>query len=160
MLVLGAGLLVFRSVYLSSVPNNVLPANAAATLFDTFVRFIREGLRTILVAGLVIAAGAFLTGPSVSAVRTRNAFASGLGWVRQGGEHAGVRTGPVGTWTYAHRKGLRISAVAVAALLFVFWGRPTAVVVVVIAILLLVVLGLIELIGSRPPAPSATAAHP
>jgi hypothetical protein len=160
MLVLGAGLLVFRSIYLSSVPNNVLPANAAATLFDTLVRFIRQGLRTILVAGLVIAAGAFLTGPSVSAVRIRNAFASGLGWVRQSGEHAGVRTGPVGTWTYAHRKGLRISAVALAALLFVFWGRPTAVVVVVIAVLLLVVLGLIELIGSRPPAQSATAAHP
>ena len=55
---------------------------------------------------------------------------------------------------------LRISAVSLAALLFVFWGRPTAAVVVVIAILLLVVLGLIELIGSRPPAQPATAAHP
>jgi hypothetical protein len=49
--------------------------------------------------------------------------------------------------------------VALAALLFVFWGRPTAVVVVVIAVLLLVVLGLIELIGSRPPVQPATAAQ-
>jgi len=49
---------------------------------------------------------------------------------------------------------------ALAALLFVFWGRPTAVVVVVIAILLLVVLGLIELIGSRPAARPAAAAGP
>jgi hypothetical protein len=160
MLVLGAGLVVFRSVYLNSVPGNVLPANAAAALFDTLVRFIRQGLRTILVAGLVIAAGAFLTGPSVSAVRIRHAFTSGLAWVRQSGEHAGVRTGPVGTWTYSHRKGLRISAVALAALVFVFWGRPTAVVVVVIAILLLVVLGLIELIGRRPAAQPATPAGP
>jgi hypothetical protein len=160
MLVLGAGLVIFRSVYLSSVPNTVLPANAAAALFDTLVQFIRQGLRTILVAGLVIAAGAFLTGPSVSAVRTRHAFTSGLAWVRQSGEHAGVTTGPVGTWTYAHRKGLRISAVALAALVFVFWGRPTAVVVVVIAILLLVVLGLIELIGRRPAAQPATPAGP
>jgi hypothetical protein len=160
MLVLGAGLLVFRGVYLNSVPDNVLPANAAAALFDTLVRFIREGLRTILVAGLVIAAGAFLTGPSVSAVRTRHAFTSGLAWVRQGGEHAGLRSGPVGTWTYAHRKGLRISAVALAALVFVFWGRPTAAVVVVIAVLLLVALGLIELIGSRPAPQPATAVQP
>jgi hypothetical protein len=160
MLVLGAGLVVFRSVYLSSVPDNVLPADAAAALFDTLVRFIRQGLRTILVAGLVIAAGAFLTGPSVSAVRIRHAFTSGLAWARQSGEHAGVTTGPVGTWTYAHRKGLRISAVALAALVFVFWGRPTAAVVVVIAILLLVVLGLIELIGRRPAAQPATPAGP
>jgi hypothetical protein len=70
-----------------------------------------------------------------------------------------VTTGPVGTWTYAHRKGLRIGAVALAALLFVFWGRPTALVVILIAVLLLVVLGLIELIG-RPPAKPATAGQP
>jgi hypothetical protein len=160
MLVLGGGLLIFRGVYLNSVPSNMLPADAAAALFDTFVRFIRAGLRTILVVGLVVAAGAFLTGPSISAVRVRGAFASGLGWVRRSGEHAGVRTGPVGTWTYAHRRGLRISAVALAALVFVFWGRPTAAVVIVIAVLLLIVLGLIELIGSRPPAQPVTAAHP
>ena len=106
MLVLGAGLAIFRGVYLNSVPSDVLPADAAAALFDTLVRFIKEGLRTILVVGLVVAAGAFLTGPSISAVKTRKAFSSGLGWVRRSGEHAGLRTGPVGTWTYAHRKAL------------------------------------------------------
>ena len=124
MLVLAAGLLIFRSVYLSSVPNDVLPADAAAALFDTLVRFIKEGLRTILVVGLVVAAGAFLTGPSVTAVRIRRAFSSGLGWVRQSGEHAGLRTGPVGTWTYAHRKGLRICAVSLAALRVRVLGTP------------------------------------
>ncbi len=151
MLVLGAGLLIFRGIYLNSVPNSALPSNAAAAMFDTFVRFIKEGLRTLLVLGLIVAAGAFLTGPSVTAVRTRAAFGSGLGWVRRGGEHAGVSTGPAGTWTYAHRHALRISAVALIALLFVFWGQPTAAVVIGLAILLLVILGLIELIG-RPPA--------
>jgi hypothetical protein len=160
MLVLGAGLLIFRGVYLNGVPSDVLPADAAAALFDTLVRFIRDGLRTVLVVGLLVAAGAFLTGPSKSAVAIRKACSSGLGWVRQSGEHAGVRTGPVGTWTYAHRKGLRICAVSLAALVFVFWGRPTVVVAVVIAILLLVVLGLIELIGTRPAPQPATAGHP
>jgi hypothetical protein len=66
-----------------------------------------------------------------------------------------VRTGPVGTWTYAHRTALRISAVALAALVFVFWGQPTAAVVIVIAVLLLVVLGLIQLIGRPPARPEA-----
>jgi hypothetical protein len=107
----------------------------------------------------VVAAAAFFTGPSVTAVRTRAAFASALGWVRHSGEGAGVSTGPVGLWTYAHRKGLRIGAVAIAALLFVFWGQPTGLVVILIAVLLLVVLGLIELIG-RPPARPAIAGQP
>ena len=149
MLVLAAGLVIFRGIYLDSVPSSKLPADAAAALFDTLVRFIKEGLRTVLVVGLVVAAGGFLIGPSVAAVRVRGAFAHGLGWIRHGGERHGLRTGPVGTWTYAHRKLLRISAVALAALVFVFWGQPTAAVVIVIAVILLVVLGLIELIGTR-----------
>ncbi len=134
------------------MPNSKLPANAAAVLFDTLVRFIRAGLRTLLVAGLVIAIGAFFTGPSLTAVRTRQGIAGGLRWTRERGEAAGVSTGPVGRWVYAHRRVLRIGAVALAALIFVFWGRPTAAVVILIVVLLLVVLGLIELIG-RPPAP-------
>ena len=159
MLVLGAGLLIFRGIYLNSVPNNVLPSDAAAAMFDTFVRFIKEGLRTILVVGLVVAAGAFMTGPSVTAVRTRAAFASGMARVRRSGEHAGVSTGPAGKWTYAHRHALRISAVALIALIFVFWGQPSAAVVIVLAILLLVILGLIELIGRPPAAAPETASE-
>jgi hypothetical protein len=75
------------------------------------------------------------------------------GRLRRGGE-----PGPAGRWTYAHRTALRIGAVALAALIFVFWGQPTAAAVVAIAILLLVVLGLIEVVG-RPPAQPAPAPH-
>lgn len=159
MLVLALGLAFFRTIYLNSVPPAVLPSDAAAAMFDTFVRFIKEGLRTLLVAGLVVAAGAFFSGPSVTAVRSRSAVKSGLGWIRDSGERAGVSTGPLGRWTYVHRKGLRAGAVALAALIFVFWGRPTALVVILIAVLLLVVLGLIELIGRHPLQP-ATMSQP
>ena len=157
MFVLAAGLLIARGIYLSSVPNSKLPADAAAALFDTLVRFIREGLRTLLVAGLVVAAAAFLTGPSVTAVRTRGAISGGLRWLRERGELHGVRTGPVGQWTYAHRGALRVGATAVAVFIFVFWARPTGAVVVGLAIALLIVLALIELIG-RPPSQPASAA--
>jgi len=159
MLVLALGLLLFRSIYLSKIPSSELPPDAASALFDTFVRFIKTALRTLLVVGLVVAAGAFLTGPSAAAVRTRGVFTSGFAWIRGAGERQGVSTGPVGRWTYAHRTALRICAVALAALIFVFWGRPTALVVILIAVLLLVVLGLIELIG-RPPARPETASQP
>ena len=47
-----------------------------------------------------------------------------------------------------------------AAVIFVFWGRPTAVVTIVIAVLLLVALGLIELIGRPPPQPAPTPQPP
>jgi len=158
MLVLGAALLIFRGVYLNSVPNSVFPANAAAAAFDTLVRFIKEALRVLLVVGLIVAIGAFFTGPSTTAVRTRAGFVSAFDWLRSSGERKGLSTGPAGRWTYAHRHALRISAVGLAAVIFVFQGRPTAGSVIVLVILLLLVLGLIELIG-RPPAKTEIASQ-
>lgn len=156
MLVLAIGLLIARSIYLSSVPPSVLPGDAAAAAFDAMVHFIRIGLRVVLAVGLVVAIGAFITGSSHPAVQIRSALKSGVGWVRNVGERRGISAGPFGEWTYAHRKGLRIGAVALFALIFVFWGHPTGLVVILLAVLLLVVLGLIELIGRPAAEPRST----
>jgi hypothetical protein len=156
MLVLAIGLLIARSIYLGSVPPSVLPGDAAAAAFDAMVHFIKVGLRVVLAVALVVAIGAFITGNSHTAVQTRSALKSGLGRVRNYGERRGMSAGPVGEWTYAHRRGLRIGAVALFALIFVFWGHPTGLVVILLVVLLLVVLGLIELIG-RPAAEPETA---
>ena len=104
MLVLAIGLEIARSIYLSSVPSSVLPADAAASVWDAFVHFLKVGLRVVLVVGLVVAIGAFFTGPSHTAVQTRSAPTSGIDWIRHYGERRGVSTGPVGQWTYLHRK--------------------------------------------------------
>jgi hypothetical protein len=158
MLVLAIGLLIARSIYLNSVPPSVLPGDAAAAAFDAMVHFIKVGLRVVLAVGLVVAIGAFFTGPSRAAIQTRSLLKSGLSRIRNYGETRGVSTGPFGEWTYAHRHVLRIGAVALFALIFVFWGDPTGLVVIVLVIFLLLVIGLIELIG-RPPAKPGTAAQ-
>jgi hypothetical protein len=149
MIVLALGLALFRSAYLNALPANV-SHDAAAVAYDTLVRFLRLGLRSVLVLALVIGLGAFLTGPSVTAVRTRDSLARGIGWLRGGAESAGLRTGAVGSWVYGHKLALRIGAVAVAGLALVFWGQPTGKVIILLAVLLLVALGLIEFLG-RPP---------
>ena len=155
MVVLGAALAIARGVYLNSVPQSTLPPDAAAVLFDTFVRFLKDGLRLILVIGLVIAAGVFFTGPSNVAVQTRQGLKSGIGWLRARIERTGLQPGPVGAWTGAHKRPLQIGVIAVGALVFVFWGQPTLAVAIWIVVLLLVALGLIELIGGRPGGPAA-----
>lgn len=158
MLVLGIALAIARGIYLNSLPKTV-SSDAAAVLYDTLVRFIRQGLRVLLVVGLVIAAAAFFVGPSVTAVRGRNAVKSGIGWLRARMERSGVRTGPVGTWTAGHKTLLRIAAVVVVGLIFVFWGQPTVTLVIWLVVALLLALALIELIGGRIGGP-APAAHP
>ncbi|HXQ55710.1 MAG TPA: hypothetical protein VOA19_07910 [Actinomycetes bacterium] len=159
MVVLALALAVFRSIYLDAVPATVLPHDAAAVLYDTIVRFLRLGLRTILVLALVVAAGAFLTGRSVTAVRTREGVGRAIGWLQGGAEQAGFSTGPVGAWVYANKRALRIGAVTLAALVLVFWDRPTGKVVLGLTLALLVVLAIIEFLGRRP-GPAAVEAAP
>ena len=68
-------------------------------------------------------------------------------------------TGPVGTWIGAHLRVLRIVAVSLAVLVFVFLDRPTGAAILVIAAVLLVVLAAIEVLGrpgSAPPVPEPT----
>ena len=155
MVVLAIGLLIARTIYLNSVPASVLPTDAAAAAFDALVHFLREGLRVVLAVGLVIAIGAFITGPSRAAVRTRAALGSGITWLRNLGERRGMSTGPVGQWTYRHRALLRIGALTLVALILVFWGQPTALTVILLVVILLILLGLIELVASPPAEPAA-----
>jgi hypothetical protein len=161
MLVLGLALAIARLIYLRDVPASTLPADAAAALYDTLVRFIRESLRALLVAGLVIAAGAYLTGPARGAVWVRRTVSSWMGWLAD----RGPRTGPVGKFVAAHKTGLRISVVALAALIFAFSIPPTVALVIWLVVVLLVLLALIEILGGgnrrrvtpAPPAPRAPA---
>jgi hypothetical protein len=157
---LGPVLAVFGTIYLDAVPAAVLPHDAAAVLYDTIVAYLRLGLRTIVVLALVIAAGAFLTGHSATAVRTRQPLTAGIGRLRGGAEHAGWRTGPVETWVDANKPLLGIAAVALAALALVFWDQPTGKTILVLAGLLVVVaLALIEFLG-QPPNPRSSPHNP
>ena len=155
MVVLAIGLLIARAIYLNSVPASVLPTDAAAAAFDALVHFLRQGLRVVLAVGLVIAIGAFITGPSRAAVRTRASVGSGITWLRNLGERRGVSACPFGQWTYRHRRGLRIGAVTLMALILVFWGQPTALAVILLVVILLILLGLIELVARPPAEPAA-----
>jgi hypothetical protein len=158
MVVLALALAIFRSVYLNAVPAGVLPHDAAAVLYDTIVRFLRAGLRTVLVLGLVVAAGAFLSGNSVTAVRTRQGLVAAIARLRGSAEQAGLRTGPVGTWVAANKRVLQVGAIALASLALVFWGRPTGKVVILLAVLLLLALAVIEFL-SQPSERTASLQH-
>lgn len=150
MLALGVALAVARPLYLDAVPTDVLPRQAAADIFDTLVRFLRNGLRATAVLALIVALGAFFTGPSVTAARTRSNLAKGIGSLRGSAESKGLRTGPVGVWTFEHKRVLRIVVVIAGGLVLTFWSHPTVPVVVVTALVVLLAIGLVELLGAPP----------
>jgi hypothetical protein len=155
MLLLGVLLAVARTWYAETTPADILSAQAAGDVFDTFVRFLRTSLRTVAVLGLVVAIGAFLTGPTSAAVRTRQSLEHGIGSLRGGAEAAGWETGRVGTWTFAHKRALRIGILVTGGLVLAFWSRPTAWVVVVLALVVVLLLAVVEFLGRPPLQPAA-----
>lgn len=151
LVVLAVGLLVARSMLVNSVPARAAPATASG--FDILVHYLRLGLRALLVLALVLALGGFLAGGSDTAVRIRAWSAAQLHRIR-GGPAAG---GPVASWVTAHVRGLRIGALALAVLVFVFLKEPTGADILILAVLLLAALGVIEFLA-RPPEEQVTPA--
>ncbi len=155
LLLLGVALAVLRSLYVNETPADILTPQAAGDVFDTLVRFLRTGIRAVGVLFLLVALGAFVTGPSTSAMRVRGGLGGGIGSLRGGAESAGFNTGRFGAWAYAHKRALRITTLVVAGGVLVFLDRPTAGDVVVTALVALVVLAVIEFLARPPVEPAA-----
>lgn len=167
MLVLAIGLIVARTLYVDSTPANILTPEAAGSVFDTLVRFLRSALRALAVLGLVVALAAFMSGPSAGAVRSRSVVSGGIATLRGGAEGAGLHLGRLGTWAHAHRGALRVAAITAGALFVMFASRPTGRLVVGTALVVLVALIVIEFLstpptarGEQPQAPRAEVAFP
>ncbi|GAA1622169.1 hypothetical protein [Georgenia ruanii] len=159
MLLLALAIMFARAVYLGAVNPNVLPRGAAAAVFDTLVRFLRTGLRTVFVVAVIVAALAYLTGPSAAAVGLRRALGSGTDRIRRlRGTPGGLAGERVGGALATYRQVIRVVVIALAALVVLLLNRPTpgeVLLVVVIAGLVLVVAEVL----SNPPVPPETAAE-
>lgn len=146
MVVTLVALAVVRRFYLDSVPPDALPADAAAAVYDTFVRFLRDSTRTVLVVAVVTALVAYLYGPgrparALRAAADRSTTAAGRGLGR-----AGLRTGSTGRWLTDHRAWTTGGVIAAGALALVLWNHPTAgavSLVLGIAVAVLVVLAIL-----------------
>ncbi|WP_330259302.1 hypothetical protein OG586_19955 [Streptomyces murinus] len=147
--VLGIGLRVFRVFYLDRLPADVSPG-AAGAVYDTLTRFLETAVRMVIVLGVVIALGAWLSGPGRRASLVRGLWTDGIGAARGTADHAGLRTGPVGPFVRRHRAWFTWIVVAVAVLVCLLWPYPTGWVVLGIALCLLFVLAVVEFLAAEP----------
>ena len=148
MAVLGALLTIGRSIYLDKVAGPNLSHDAASALYDTIFHYLRLGLRVIAGLALVVAAGAFFTGPSRAAIAVRGWFGSGLGWAQ--GE-TGVASTGFGRWVRKAKRPLRIGAILLPVVIFLLWDTPTLSLVIALVCLSLFLLLVIEFFGRAPP---------
>lgn len=140
MIVVGIALLFGRNYYLDHVPPQ-LPRDTASYVFDTMVRFLRWGLRLILLMTLLVAFGAWVSGPSRPAGSLRHAVAIGPRVLGQQ-----LNTGPVGPFVDRYALALRIGAVAVMLIILLLIDNPSLGTVILLAVLAVVLLLVIELL--------------
>jgi hypothetical protein len=157
MAALGILLTVGRSIYLSYVAGPKLPKDAATAFYETIIHYLRVGIRAIAGIALLVAAGAFLTGPSRVAVAIRRRFGSAVSWVQ--GE-TGVGSTSAARWVAENKRALRIVAILVPVAIFLLWSTPTVGVLIALVIVALVALLVIELLSRAPTTPSGRVPTP
>lgn len=148
MVVLLVALAVVRRVYLDGIPPGAQSTDAAAAIFDTFIRFLRESTRSLLVVSLITALSAYLYGPGraargVRAVAQRGATAAGRALSR-----AGLRTGSLGGRLAEHRSWAAGITIGAGALALVLWNHPTVGGVVLVLGLVLFALALVAVLAA------------
>jgi hypothetical protein len=149
-----------RSLYLDAATGPQVPRDAAGAVFDTLLRYLRTGAYLGVALGSVVAAGAWVAGPSPAAVRARRLVVTALQGVRREAEARGWTPGPVAAYTARHRTALRLGAGAAAFVLLAIWGQPTLQVVIGLLVALGVLLVAIELVARVGRAPRPRGAAP
>jgi hypothetical protein len=148
MIALLIGLAVMRRVYLDSVPPATLPQDAAATIFDMLVRFLRQGTRTVLVIAVITALAAYLYGPGRGARAVRSGTARSTGATGRALARAGLHTGSTGRWLDTHRGWTTGVVIAAGALVLLLWNYPTPASVALVLGIVVLVLALLSILAA------------
>jgi hypothetical protein len=156
LVLLGLSLNIFREAYLSAVPPDALPTDAAAVIYDQLVGFIRLNIRALLVLFLAIAAIAWVTGPGPAPRQLRAGTGRAVDWVRHGSDRAGLDTGRFGTTLYQYRPALRAVVLGGALLVYVMADHPTGAWTLAVMALTLLLLLVIEVLARPPVRPADT----
>ncbi|SOD72465.1 hypothetical protein SAMN05892883_1856 [Jatrophihabitans sp. GAS493] len=130
MLLLGIGLAIGKSVYLNDLPLQYLTESSAGELFDTVVRYLRDGLRLVFVGALLVTLIVWLTGPTTSATKLRRVVVAAPKVVTE--QWVGS---PAGQVIAENRVVFSVGVAALAALVLLLWSDPSVLVVVVIAVI-------------------------
>ena len=156
MLLLGLALNAARVVYLDAVPQDQLPSDAAGSIYDTLVWFIRLNLRAVLVLALAVAFIAWVSGEGRTAVSLRRGTSRAVGAARGGSVRLGVNTGRFGVALDTYRNPIRGAVFGAALLLYVMRDHPTGAFTLVLLVVVAVVLLVVELLA-RPAGPGPVA---
>jgi hypothetical protein len=140
-----------RTAYLNAVPSEILSRDAAASIFDTLFRFMKDGIRNAALIGLIVALAAFLIGPASGAAALRRWCVQGIGAVRNGVEKLGVHLAVISDWLGPNARIFRALTVVGGIIWFILWKYRTPTDVLWIVFGMLVALAIIQFLATPAP---------
>lgn len=157
MVLLAIGVALLRDFYVGSVDRLVLNSAAAAALFDTLARFLRNALRVVAAIGVVVAIAAALAGSSRWATSLRRTTTEGIGSISQ---RSGLDLGGFSLWVDKHRRALDILAVVVVAAILLAVEVPSPGLVLGLAAAVVVWLLIVEFVARAHAGPGPYRGQP
>ena len=121
MALVGLSTQIGRQIYINNLSKENLGFPVTGTVYDTVVRFLREGIRILFVLALLFSLVLWLTGPSDRGVRFRAAASA-----RSARVGHWSRTSPLVATLVANRKITSGAIAAVAALVLLLWTNPSS----------------------------------
>jgi hypothetical protein len=152
MLGLLATLAAGRDYYLDHLPASVQSPEAAATLYDTLLRFLVAWAQTLAVLAAIIVVACWLVGPGRAATAIRRAGGWLLDRTAAALARARLPLGRVPAVTANHRRAVEVALVVAALAVLVVWRHPGVAGTLWLAAGLLLAVGLVELLGRIPAA--------
>ena len=134
-----------RADFLDSLTGTSVRPDAAAAVIDILTSSLKTAFRGTFVLGILVAAGAFMTGPARVAVLTRT---KAVAFLRIATGKA-ASPAPLAAWISGHKTGLRVAGLIAALAVLVIADWPTPLYLLLTAAGLLIYLGLLELLGGR-----------
>lgn len=150
MLATGIALQVARTAYLGSVPPDAIAPDAAAALYDAVARFLHEAVRALALVAVLVAGGAFLTGPSVTATTVRSWCVTVVAAAKSGLATLGLRMDGITRAVAPRARLVRSLVVASAIALVVLYRYRTPALVLWVAGGTLAALAVVELLAVQP----------
>ncbi|MGW6157071.1 hypothetical protein ACWFRM_28645 [Streptomyces sp. NPDC055144] len=142
------GLSVMRQICLDALPAAAQSQDAAAAVYDTLIRFLRQAIYTALLTALLTVIVGYLYGLGRGAVAVRSVAARSTDTAGQALARRGLKPGAVGQWLRTHRPLTTGAVFGAGGLAVLLWNYPTPASVALVLLLVVVVLVILGVLAA------------
>lgn len=149
------GIALAREQVLSNLPATIRSPQAAAALWDTLIRFLISGIKTVIVLCAIVILLTLLAGPSRLAHAIRHGINRLFDWLGGLIGGAGLTLGPVPGALARNRVAIRVGLVILAFVALVLWRTPGIAGTLGVTAIALAILAIVEIIARIHPRTAA-----